>query len=168
MKGWAMAEQGTTQTIEGEDGAGKAEVPNGTVPDDGQADGGFLQHSNGNVDVAIETLIAVQGLSPLLTAFAKKLGDELGDGATILIKAWMHRGSAIVRARVHRGSGPVQTELPEHVEVLCAISSDTPDEARLALLDIDPTAPELRGATLHWNAEHNQWQPGESAEPEHQ
>lgn len=31
------------------------------------------------------------------------------------------------------------------------ISEDTPDEARLAMLDLDVTAPDLRGKELHWD-----------------
>ena len=43
------------------------------------------------------------------------------------------------------------------------ITSETPDEARLALLDLDVTAEELRGQHLRWDNEAMAWRP-ESAE----
>jgi len=39
------------------------------------------------------------------------------------------------------------------------ITRDTPDEARLELLDLDVTAPELRGKELRWDEEAGEWRP---------
>jgi hypothetical protein len=46
---------------------------------------------------------------------------------------------------------------------ILVITSDTPDEARLALLDLDVTAEEVRGKTLRWDSEAMAWRP-DSAE----
>ena len=40
------------------------------------------------------------------------------------------------------------------------LTSDIPDEARLALLDMDLTAENLPGQLLRWNAEGRTWRPG--------
>jgi hypothetical protein len=37
------------------------------------------------------------------------------------------------------------------------ITADLPDEARLALLDLDPTEPALHGKVLGWDAGSQQW-----------
>jgi hypothetical protein len=39
------------------------------------------------------------------------------------------------------------------------ITTETPDEARLALLDLDVTSDELRGKLLRWNEEAMAWRP---------
>jgi hypothetical protein len=39
------------------------------------------------------------------------------------------------------------------------ITSDTPDEARLAVLDLDINAEDLRGNFLRWDAEAEIWRP---------
>ena len=45
------------------------------------------------------------------------------------------------------------------------VTDDTPDEARLALLDLDVTAPELRGKELSWDAAAGQWRPSDTLPP---
>jgi len=40
------------------------------------------------------------------------------------------------------------------------ITSDTPDEARLAVLDLDVTAEDVRGRFLQWDSETGTWRPG--------
>ena len=47
------------------------------------------------------------------------------------------------------------------------ITEDTPDEARLAVLDMDVTAPDVRGRELVWDAAAGAWRPSEAlpAEP---
>ena len=42
------------------------------------------------------------------------------------------------------------------------ITSETPDEARLALLDLDVTAPELRGKLLRWDQATLGWRPSKA------
>jgi hypothetical protein len=44
---------------------------------------------------------------------------------------------------------------------IIVVTEDTPDEARLALLDLDVTAPELRGKLLRWDETAGEWRPSE-------
>ena len=44
------------------------------------------------------------------------------------------------------------------------ITASTPDEARLALLDLDVTAEDVRGKLLRWDEEAMAWRPGDSEE----
>jgi hypothetical protein len=42
-----------------------------------------------------------------------------------------------------------------------AITADTPDEARLALLDLDVTTDEVRGKLLRWDSDKSTWRPAD-------
>jgi hypothetical protein len=42
--------------------------------------------------------------------------------------------------------------MSDDATAVIAVAEDTPDEARLALLDLDVTADELRGRLLRWEA----------------
>ena len=41
------------------------------------------------------------------------------------------------------------------------ITSDTPDEARLVVLDLDVTAEDVRGQHLRWDPEAEKWRPSD-------
>ena len=41
------------------------------------------------------------------------------------------------------------------------VTADTPDEARLALLDLDVTADEVRGKLLRWDSSASAWRPAD-------
>jgi hypothetical protein len=43
------------------------------------------------------------------------------------------------------------------------VNEDTPDEARLALLDLDVTAEELRGKVLRWDSSASAWRPADES-----
>jgi hypothetical protein len=45
------------------------------------------------------------------------------------------------------------------------VTGDLPDEARLALLDLDVTAEELRGKELVWDESAGAWRPSDPAKP---
>jgi hypothetical protein len=66
-----------------------------------------------------------------------------------------------VRTRF-RKNGKV-TELPvgpgDGAAATLVITSDTPDEARLAVLDLDITAENVRGQLLQWDAAAETWRP---------
>lgn len=47
----------------------------------------------------------------------------------------------------------------ERSRALVVVTDDLPDEARLALLDLDVTAPELRGKLLRWDEAAGEWRP---------
>lgn len=47
---------------------------------------------------------------------------------------------------------------------ILVITSDTSDEARLAVLDLDVTAKDVRGHYLRWDAESQTWRPSTEAD----
>jgi hypothetical protein len=71
-------------------------------------------------------------------AFVEALAKRHADGVADL-----------VRTRVRR-KGKTAT---------IAITADLPDEARLALLDLDVTADELRGKLVRWDSTTSTWRP---------
>lgn len=102
-------------------------------------------------------LASVKGFGPFLEAFATKLGEALGESTA----------AAFGRLKPHKwrrpGHATVTAELPDRGEVTVVLSPDTPDEARLALLDLDLTAAALRGKTLCWNPGSGMWLPEDAA-----
>jgi len=89
----------------------------------------------------------VKGLGPFLEAFATKLGEAFGESTA----------AALGRLRLFKRRDMLRAELPSQAELTIRLGEATPDEARLALLDLDVTAPELHGKTLEWNTERNTW-----------
>ncbi|MGY1946333.1 hypothetical protein [Nocardia asiatica] len=65
------------------------------------------------------------------------------------------------RARRLHGDVEVVTVLDiENVDAAAIlVTADLPDEARLALLDLDPTEAAMHGKVLGWDAESQQWIP---------
>jgi hypothetical protein len=95
--------------------------------------------------------IALKILGPFLEAFAAKLGEQLGESVgralgRITLFRWVgrlrHLGVAVPDSRVW-----TRLELPE----------DLTEEARLALIDLDPTADDVRGRLLHWDETTQTW-----------
>lgn len=91
-------------------------------------------------------------------AYIESLAKHAGDATDGLLKRMRVRWRR--RTREHRlgvGEGAATV----------VITEDLPDEARLALLDLDVTAPELRGRELVWDSAAGEWRPSEglSAEP---
>lgn len=113
---------------------------------------------------------AVKLLGPFLEAFAKKLGERLGESTSDA----MHR----ISLRLRRGQGQVEVamgttgkEAPEildaserdsssvdlldrrHESATIVLPSDLTDDARWALIDLDATA----GGTYTWDSRANKW-----------
>lgn len=65
-------------------------------------------------------------------------------------------------ARAHAKYKGAQPLALDEGSAAIVITSDTPDEARLALLDLDVTAEELRGKVLRWDEKARAWRPDES------
>lgn len=120
--------------------------------------GRSVELGSANISLWLEAaggLVAVKGLGPFLEAFAKKLGDALGESTA----------TALGRLRPGKDRSVVEAILSEKAKVSFELDAATPDEARLALLDLDVTAPELHGKTLRWRPEENAWLAIEAAEP---
>lgn len=97
--------------------------------------------------------LAATTLKPLVEAFCTELGKRLG-GTTA---DWA------ARVRLHRKRGDsAEADLVVGVTgaaTVVELDESLPDEARLALLDLDPTAEALQGQRLRWNAEAGAWMP---------
>jgi hypothetical protein len=103
---------------------------------------------------AIETVIAAGTLGSFATAFCAELGRRLGG----TLADWASR---VHLRRRHSGSAMGDLYITGDDEVVSVVefSVSLPDEAKLALLDLDVTSPPLRGRRLAWNAEAKAWVP---------
>jgi hypothetical protein len=101
-----------------------------------------------------DIVIVVGSLSVLVGVYAKAYVETLAHhNAEALIKAVSSRS---------RKTGKTTEMLvgPEDGSAArVVITPDTPDEARLNLLDLDVTADELRGKVLRWDEKAKAWHP---------
>jgi hypothetical protein len=95
--------------------------------------------------------VAVKLIGPFLEAFAKKLGEQIGESTS----------RALGRLRVLRDRRTRRTELDVNGSstTTLVLPEDMTDEARLAFLDLDMTASELQGTTLYWDEKAGKWLP---------
>jgi len=106
-----------------------------------------------------EQIALAFALGNFSSAFIQALGQRAADGAANLPK----RVSDLVRKRVRQKGTPDEYRIGvgDGSTAWIAITADTPDEARLALLDLDPTADELRGKDLRWDDSALAWRPAD-------
>lgn len=99
---------------------------------------------------ALLALAAVRGIKPFVAAYAEALGKRLGESTA----------AALLRLRLSRPRVHGRTELAADQAGAVRVELDArlPDEARLALLDLDVTSPEYRGRTLRWDTGAGCWQ----------
>ena len=83
-------------------------------------------------------------------AFLETLAKNHADWLSETVRTRFRESSKTKEALIGPDNGAAATL------VLC---SDTPDEARLALLDLDVTAEDVRGRYLRWDAETQTWRP---------
>ncbi|MEW1734377.1 hypothetical protein AB0346_00300 [Nocardia beijingensis] len=95
-------------------------------------------------------------------AFLEALGERAADSAAALPARLRQRWFR--RARRWHGDVEVVTVLDiENVDAAAIlVTADLPDEARLALLDLDPTEAAMHGKVLGWDVEGQQWVPVEA------
>jgi len=110
--------------------------------------------------VALGTAVAIYS-----KAFLEALGKRTGEGVADLSK---RLGDLVLDRGKSKKAKPNPYLKDEPDEAVIGVSSktamivvagDTPDEARLALLDLDVTAEEVRGKTLRWDATAGAWVP---------
>jgi len=106
-----------------------------------------------NLYIAItpDQLAVLAAASIFAKAFLETLGKRAGDGLADLL----------VKTRIRRKGEPgeAQIEVDDGSAATIAITEDTPDEARLALLDLDITDDALRGKLLRWDGSASAWRP---------
>jgi hypothetical protein len=91
-------------------------------------------------------------------AFLESLGSRAGDDAASIPK----HAQDLLRICHRRKKGQLEGEIGVQERKAAAkilITADLPDEARLALLDLDVTTDELRGKLLWWDAAVGTWRP---------
>jgi hypothetical protein len=102
------------------------------------------------------------------------IGLVLRDFAKAYIDALLKRAAdgtfdyvGRIRFRRRRKSGETRLGVDGGAAATVVVTEDLPDEARLALLDLDVTTPELRGKELRWDKAAEAWRPSEplSADP---
>lgn len=97
--------------------------------------------------------LALQLIGPFAQAFASKLGEQLG----------ISTARAAARIRLRRRSGQEGVKQDELVisnpgtRVVIRLPDSFTDSARLALIDIDTTDPQVQGKTLFWDDEAGSW-----------
>lgn len=103
-----------------------------------------------------DALILAAMIAPYTKAFLETLGKNNADALSGAVRARIRKRRKARELLVGTGGDAAAT---------LVITSNTPDEARLALLDLDVTAEDLRGKRLSWDAETGRWQPcGETGE----
>jgi hypothetical protein len=115
---------------------------------------GIQEHENvysNKLFWASPELLALAGAAALyakafLETMAKRHADALED---------------LVETRIRRKGKPDEYRIgvDDSSAATIAITADTPDEARLALLDLDVTADAVRGKVLHWDSSASAWRP---------
>jgi hypothetical protein len=98
-------------------------------------------------NLALATAAAIYAKT-FLETLAKRHADALED---------------LVETRVRRKGKPDEYRIgvEDGSAATIAITEDMPDEARLALLDLDVTANELRGKLLRWDSITSAWRPND-------
>jgi len=96
-------------------------------------------------------LLALVGATALYAkAFLETLAKRHADALEDLVETRIRRKGKPDEYRIGVDDGSAAT---------IAITEDTPDEARLALLDLDVTADEVRGKLLRWDSSAAAWRP---------
>lgn len=132
--------------------SGSSEITIGDISGSGIAIGNIASVVASPEGTAFATAVTIYS-----KAFLEALGKRTGESVADLSK----RVGGLVRARIRKRGEPARVAigLAEKASAVFLIGEDTPDEARLALLDLDVTAPELRGKGLRWDGDAQVWKP---------
>jgi hypothetical protein len=110
------------------------------------------------MDVAVG-FAALKVLGPFAEAFASKLGERLGESTAQAVS----RIRLLARRHDHRGEphgGMLAVRTGDELTMV-VLPAELADDARLALIDIDPTVDGVRGAVLHWDPVAGAWHTGD-------
>jgi hypothetical protein len=122
--------------------------PQGNVTGGGGGGGGGDVYVN-----ATDMIILSATLIPMFAAFFTELGKKLGRGAADKISHIRLRQNAnnpaIVDVQVHS----------DRTLTIVEMSENLPDDARLALIELDFDDPAIRGKRLKWDNEAMNWAP---------
>ena len=96
-----------------------------------------------NPEVAALCMALIVYSKAFVEALARRHADELTD---------------LLRTRIRR-NGDAEIGLDGDAAATVVVTGDLPDEARLALLDLDVTADAVRGKVLRWDDSVSAWRP---------
>jgi hypothetical protein len=103
--------------------------------------------------ITAEQLAALAVAGIFAKAFIETLGKRFGEGVADLVKTHTRKNGKTTEAEVSvMGVAQVARLI---------VTPDLPDEARLAVLDLDLTAPELLSKELRWDKATGTWRPSE-------
>jgi hypothetical protein len=100
-----------------------------------------------------EQLAFLAGIAIYSKAFIETLAKHNAEGLIEAVRTRFRKKGNAAEVLVGPDDGAAAT---------LVITSDTPDEARLAVLDLDVTADDVRGQLLRWDAEAETWRPNGS------
>ena len=109
--------------------------------------------NSGTISVTPETAALAAAGAIYAKAFLETLGQRSGDGLAALSKQL----GELVRLRRPKGKPSRYLIGIEGATTIIIVTEDLPDEARLALLDLDVTADGVRGKTLRWDSQASAW-----------
>jgi hypothetical protein len=112
-----------------------------------------IENASGIVTISPEAMMYGAAVAVFGKAFLETLGSRAGEGAANLPR----HVSDLIRARKRR-SGKTEIYLSAgNNAATIVVTEDLPDEARLALLDLDLTTAEVRGKQLVWDCATQAW-----------
>ncbi|MFE9575403.1 hypothetical protein ACFYO1_03385 [Nocardia sp. NPDC006044] len=133
-------------------GAGKPNAPGDGLPVERPAPAGLPEWST--MVGALAPMVAIYGKA-LLESIAAHTADGVAQLPRRFRERRMPRGARVAGGGL---SALVDVEDDQGVAAIL-VTEDLPDDARLALLDLDPTEPAVRGKILMWNNELRRWEP---------
>lgn len=141
----------------------KADRPHESIiPSHVAADEPVHGHGSANNSMAYVQMAIAFTAGNFASAFLQALGKRAGDSAANVPR----RVRDLVRKRVTRkGQEEIHISAKGGTTTTVVITPSTPDEARLALLDLDVTAPELRGREMRWDEIAGEWRPSDAPPP---
>jgi hypothetical protein len=118
-----------------------------------------LRHSAQTDGLNLAQVALVFAAANFCSAFLQALGQRAENSMADLPK----RAAELMRKHVQRKGKPdeIHIGLEDDAAATVIVTADLPDEARLALLDLDVTAPHLRGQELRWDPATGEWLPSE-------
>jgi len=103
--------------------------------------------------ITLEELVIASMAVSYAKAFAETLGKNHAEGLSKAVRTRIRKHGKVREALVGPDDGTA---------AVLVLTSETPDEARLALLDLDVTAEDVRGQYLRWDPETETWRAGAS------
>lgn len=119
-------------------------------------------------DYVMQYSAALSAVAPVAAIFGKAFLESLAKRSAEGVVALPGK---LRERRLRRGRKGNEAAIVFDVENTSAaailVTADLPDEARLALIDLDPADPGLQGKVLGWDNERQQWVPVEPPTDQH-